>query len=545
MPQTKNSIASRLPSWQALWEKKQLWDKTTLADEFNKDSRRASTFSLSACDLFLDYSKNHINAETLDLLVQLTKEASLKDKINELFSGEKINNTENRKVLHTALRSPRTSSEEEQAVHGTLKKMSAFVDKIHSQEWRGFSGKAITDIVNIGIGGSDLGPRMATAALTPFHVSQIKVHFVANVDGADISTCLAGLNPKSTLFIVASKSFTTLETLENAKSARHWMKSADCADNDIAKHFVSITANVRTAVEFGIDENNIFPMWDWVGGRYSLWSAIGLPIALAIGFKEFKNLLQGAHEMDEHFRNAEAKNNLPVIQALIAFWYNQFWDAQSQVILPYNNLLQHFPAFLQQLDMESLGKSVDRDGGPVDGPTGMIIWGSEGTNGQHSFHQLLHQGNRCVPADFIINKRSQYELEHQQEHLIACCLSQSQALLQGKSLAQATQKLLDAGLDAKVANVLAKHKVIPGNRPSSTLIMDELSPKNLGALIALYEHKVFVLSVLSNTNAFDQWGVELGKQLSGPIYAALTSSKKNELDKLDGSTQQLIDLLSQ
>lgn len=543
MSQTKNPINSRLPSWQLLEKKRQEWKKKTLVEEFNKNNTRANTFSLSACDLFLDYSKNHIDPETLDLLIQLTEEAGLKEIKNALFSGEKINNTENRKVLHTALRSPQASSEEERAAHKALEKMADFAEKIHNGNWRGFTGKPIKNIVNIGIGGSDLGPRMITAALLPFHLPQLKVHFVANIDGADIASRLAELSAETTLFILASKSFTTLETLENAKTARAWLKKSGCTNEDIAKHFVSITSNTKAATEFGINEDNIFPMWDWVGGRYSLWSAIGLPIALAIGFEEFRNLLSGAHEMDEHFRKAEAKNNLPVIQALIAFWYNQFWDAQSQVILPYNNLLQFFPAFLQQLDMESLGKSVDRHGNTVDYPTGMIIWGSEGTNGQHSFHQLLHQGNRCIPADFIINKNSQYDLDNQQEHLIACCLSQSQALLQGKSLEQAKQELLDGGYNEKQAELIAKHKVIPGNRPSSTLVMEELSPKNLGALTALYEHKVFVLSVLSNTNAFDQWGVELGKQLSGPIVSALRNRDEDK-SLLDASTQQLIDRLS-
>lgn len=543
MAQTQHSLNSRFPSWQALNKKRQEWNKKTLADEFRKDNKRAKEFSLSACDLFLDYSKNHIDTETFKLLTQLTEEAELKEKISALFSGKKINNTENRKALHTALRSPQASNDEERAVHDTLEKMAVFAKKIHNEDWRGFTGKPIKNVVNIGIGGSDLGPRMVTAALKPFHLPQLRLHFVSNIDGADIASCLADLAPETTLFILASKSFTTLETLENAKTARRWLKKSGCEGGDIAKHFVSITSNIKAATEFGIHADNIFPMWDWVGGRYSLWSAIGLPIALAIGFDNFKLLLSGAHEMDEHFRSAEAKDNLPVVQALIAFWYNQFWDAQSQVILPYNNLLKFFPAFLQQLDMESLGKGVDRDGNTIDYPTGMIIWGSEGTNGQHSFHQLLHQGNRCIPADFIISKESEYDLENQQEHLIACCLSQSQALLQGKSLEQAKQELLDDGYDEKQTELIAKHKVIPGNRASTTLVMEELSPKNLGALIALYEHKVFVLSVLSNTNAFDQWGVELGKQLSGPIVAAL-KNQAGDVEELDASTRQLIDRLS-
>lgn len=535
-------LADRYSQWPALQAEQQKLQHDTLNNLFARNPQRARQFVLDACGLTLDYSKNHISESVRELLVDTAHEAMLKTAIEALFTGEKVNNTEDRSALHVALRSPNAETEEEQAVHQTLTKVTRFVEKVHAGKWRGHTDLAITDVVNIGIGGSDLGPRMVTAALKPFHLPHVTLHFVANIDGADIADRLAQLTPDTTLFIVASKSFTTLETLENATTARQWLLNAGCSEGDIAKHFVSITANVDKAVDFGIAKENLFPMWDWVGGRYSLWSAIGLPIALALGAEQFKQLLAGAHEMDEHFRHSEFANNIPVIQALLAFWYNQFWDAHSQVILPYNTLLKDFPAFLQQLDMESLGKRVNREGETVDYPTGLVIWGSEGSNGQHSFYQLLHQGTRTIPADFIVNRRAQHDIAHQQEHLVACCLSQSQALMAGKGLEQAKQELVASGMLEPDAARLAPHKVIPGNRPSSTLFMEELNPHTLGALIALYEHKVFVLSVLMNINAFDQWGVELGKQLSGPIHAALKHGGAE--DGFDSSTRQLIDLFS-
>lgn len=533
-----NALSSRFSNWSTLTGLYQQWQKTTLREQFAANKNRATTFSATSDKLFLDFSKNHIDDDTLNALCQLCDEAQLADAIEALFSGDKINHTEQRQVLHSALRSPDAATAEEKAVQETLAKMAKFVNDVHSDTWVGYAGDAIRDVVNIGIGGSDLGPRMVTAALKPFHLSHTRVHFVANIDGADLSNTLESLNPKTTLFIVASKSFTTLETLENALSARQWMLDAGCNDAGIARHFVAITANIDKAVEFGIAEDNLFPLWDWVGGRYSLWSAIGLPIALAIGMKPFKKLLAGAHAMDRHFQNTPWQKNLPVLQALISFWYSQFWGSTSQVILPYNHLLEHFAAFLQQLEMESLGKSTRRDGTAADYPTGMVIWGTEGTNGQHSFHQLLHQGTRLIPADFIVCKKAQHKLDHQQAHLFACCLSQTQALMQGKSRDEAHKELTGSGLSDTEANTLALHKVIPGNRPSTTIVMEELTPKALGELIALYEHKVFTLSVLLDINAFDQWGVELGKKLSGPIYRALDGK---EDDRFDSSTQQLVD----
>jgi len=544
---TTAKLSDYYSNWEKLVREQERWTDRTLLDEFESDPHRATAFSRTFENLFIDFSKNHLTDSSFQLLLDIAQEAKLSEKIESLFNGDIVNTTEERKALHVALRSPNNESLEEQAVQETLAKMTKFVDKIHTDTWLGFSDEPIKDIVHIGIGGSDLGPRMVTAALKPFQLPHTKVHFVANIDGADIDSILSPLSADTTLFIVASKSFTTLETLENALTAREWLTNNGCKEDGIAKHFVSITANVAKAIEFGIDESNLFPMWDWVGGRYSLWSAIGLPIALSIGMKQFKQLLTGAHKMDEHFRNAPAQENLPVIQALIAFWYGQFWNASSQVFLPYNHLLEFFPAFLQQLDMESLGKSTSLDGNKIDYSTGLVVWGTEGTNGQHSFHQLLHQGTQLIPADFIVCTKAQHKLTHHQEHLYACCLSQSQALMTGKTFEQAKKELVDSGLSEEKANDLAQHKVVPGNRPSTSIVMKELTPESLGSLIAMYEHKVFTLSVLLNINAFDQWGVELGKQLGTPIHKALIASKDgadSEM-KFDSSTQQLIDLFNQ
>jgi len=534
-----STLSTRYAVWAELESAREQWRSTSLIEEFDRNPERAKQLSATSNHLFLDFSKTHLNPQVLSQLCTLAEQAGLRDAMHSVFSGDHYNHTEHRKVLHSALRSPNTNTDEEKAVQETLAKMSKFVSDVHSDTWSGFSGKPITDVVNIGIGGSDLGPRMVTAALAPFHLSHTKVHFVANIDGADLSQTLARLEPQTTLFIVASKSFTTLETLENSLSAKQWLLDAGCESADIAKHFVAITANISKAVEFGITEDNLFPMWDWVGGRYSLWSAIGLPVALAVGMKRFKKLLSGAHQMDVHFRETPFEKNLPVIQALIAFWYAQFWQTNSQVILPYSHVLEFFPAFLQQLDMESLGKGTDRDGNKINYPTGQVIWGTEGTNGQHSFHQLLHQGTQLIPADFIVCKKAQHKLAHHQAHLFACCLSQSQALMTGKTLEQARKELVAGGMTEEQAIRLAPHKIVPGNRPSTTLVMDELTPEALGELIALYEHKVFVLSVLLNISAFDQWGVELGKQLSGPIYTALDKSAA-QTTHFDSSTQQLI-----
>lgn len=538
-PKTTVNLSSLYPCWSKLGQHRQSWQTQTLLDQFNADKDRGRRLTLEAADLYLDYSKNHLTAETLALFDQLASEAKLKESIHALLSGEQVNNTEKRPALHTALRfqgEPQT--DKENAVAQTLEHMTRFVEAIYSGAWTGFEGGPIVDVVNIGIGGSDLGPRMVADALTPFRQHKVHVHFVANIDGAAINDIFQQVDPASTLFIIASKSFSTLETIENAKTARHWLIENGCPESDIHKHFVSVSSRIDKAVEFGIAEDNIFPMWDWVGGRYSLWSAIGLPIALSIGMENFNALLKGAHEMDQHFANAPITGNMPALMALITFWYGQFWEAETQAILPYNHHMHYFPEFLQQLDMESLGKGISHSGHPIEHYSGLVIWGAEGSNGQHSFHQLLHQGSHCIPVDFIATLTSRHDYQSQHQNLFACCISQSQALMQGKSLDQAYDEIIAKGGSKEEAAELAPHKVIPGNRPSNTLIIDCLTPQALGALIALYEHKVYCLSVLLQVNAFDQWGVELGKELGTKIDQALL---KGEMDSAwDSSTVELL-----
>ncbi len=509
---------------------------STLLDLFSQDSQRAQTHTVTAGELWLDYSKNHIDKTALDLLCQFAQSKQLPQAIADLLAGKPINNTENRAAWHTALRQSADPTENGD-ITAVLEKMGNFVGRVHDGSWRGFTGKAITTVVNIGIGGSDLGPRMAVEALAAFK-QNVDVLFVANVDGADLCDTLAAIDPETTLFIVASKTFTTLETLINALSAKQWINDAGCQQQDLARHFVAISSNIQAASDFGIAEDNIFPMWDWVGGRYSLWSAIGLPIVLAVGMKNFSAFLAGAETMDKHFSQAPLQQNMPVIAALISYWYRQFWGANTHAVLAYAQRMSRLPAYLQQLDMESLGKSVKRTGEAVDYPTGSVIWGTEGTNGQHSFHQLLHQGTQLIPLDFIAIKQSMSSLEEQHQHLLACCISQSQALLQGKTLAQAEAELQQQGLTEEQINALAPHKVIAGNRPSNTLVMESLNPQNLGSLIAFYEHKVYTTAVLLDINPFDQWGVELGKQLGKPIYQALSQGDINP--QWDSSTQALI-----
>jgi glucose-6-phosphate isomerase len=509
---------------------------------FDEDDERVNALSIQVNGLYLDYSKNHITNETIDMLCDYALKRKLPEAIQALFTGKHVNNTEDRPALHAALRfQGKAVTEEEKLVAESREKMAACVEKITSRQWLGFTGKPIDTIINIGIGGSDLGPRMVVQALSAYQQS-IDVKFVANIDGADISDVLETVYPETTLFIIASKSFTTLETLQNALSARQWMQSKGCDKSQFNLHFIAISANVSAAIAFGIHTDNIFPMWDWVGGRYSLWSTAGLSIAIAIGMDNFNQLLLGAHQMDEHYANSTAENNLPVLAGLLSFWYSQCWGSNTHAILPYAQRLSRLPAYLQQLDMESLGKSVSREGKPIDYSTGNIIWGAEGSNGQHSFHQLLHQGTELIPVDFIAVKKPMSGLEQQHAYLQACCISQSQALLKGKTLADAEKELRDQGLNEEKINLLAPHKVINGNKPSNTIIVDELNPKNLGALIAFYEHKVYTLSVLLNINAFDQWGVELGKQLGEPILHALSG---NPADKQwDDSTKALIQKLS-
>ncbi len=511
---------------------------------FAEDPSRGRRLSVEAADLYLDYSKNWLDDHTLTLLCQLADQAGLPRRIQELFAGAPLNHTEGRAVLHTALRGSADASVQADGqpvlaqVNATLARMGAFVQQLHQGQWLGFTGKAVTDVVSIGIGGSFLGPKVMTEALKPYWQHKVRVHFVANVDGTAISEKLKALDPETTLFITASKSFGTQETLSNSQAARAWLEAAGAGFADLAQHFVAVTANIPKAEAFGIKAENCFPMWDWVGGRYSMWSAIGLPIALAVGMEHFQALLAGARAMDSHFATAPLAENMPAIMALLGIWYINFHGAQSQLLLPYDHYLRAFPAYVQQLDMESNGKRCTRAGETADYGTGPVIWGSEGTNGQHAFHQLLHQGQVLVPADFILPLNSHNPLGDHHAMLAANCFAQSQALMEGKTLAQAKQELQAQGLSPQQVAALAPHKVMPGNRPSNTLLMDRLTPQTLGALVALYEHRTFVQGVLWDLNSFDQWGVELGKVLGQGILDRL-KAKDAKLD-LDSSSNELM-----
>ncbi|MFD2230800.1 glucose-6-phosphate isomerase [Alkalimarinus sediminis] len=538
-----------LPSWSALESHAEQIKPLHMRDMFANDPERFERFFTEAAGIKLDYSKNRITPETKSLLTELAREAQLPEKIEAMFQGKAINTTEQRPALHIALRNLTNGPIEVDGsdimpeVRDTLQQMDKFVWRIHSAQWRGFSNKPFTDIISIGIGGSFLGPKLVSAALKPYWNNALNCHYVANIDGSHITEVLKHVNPETTLFIIQSKSFGTQETLENTKVARSWFLRNGGNLETIAKHFVAVTANTQSAIDFGIQEDNIFPMWDWVGGRYSLWSAIGLPIALAIGMDGFKALLSGANAMDNHFRTAPLEENLPVTLGLLGIWYGNFLGADSHAILPYDHYLRGLPAHIQQLDMESNGKSVDLNGDPTDYTTGPIIWGGAGANGQHAYHQLLHQGTRLSPADFIIPLQSHNPVANHHAILFANCLSQTQALMQGKTAQEAKQELLDKGLGEDEAEKLAPHKVISGNKPSNTLLFDKATPRTVGALIALYEHKVYVQGAIWNINSFDQWGVELGKQLGNEILNKLLQSSSSA--QLDASTEGLVDLYSQ
>ena len=514
-----------------------------MRDLFAEHPGRFADMSHKSCGILLDYSKNRITVETLGRLVQLAEAAEVPAWIERMFRGDKINNTEDRAVLHVALRNranrPILVDGEDvmPAVNGVLAQMEAFVARVRGGEWKGHTGKSISDVVNIGIGGSNLGPLMASEALRHYQSPQLRVHFVSNVDGTHISETLKPLNPETTLFIIASKTFTTQETLSNAHAARAWCLQALGAEEAVARHFVAVSTNETKVREFGIDSANMFGFWDWVGGRYSLWSAIGLPIALAVGMECFYELLEGAHEMDEHFRSAPLKENLPVILALLGIWYANFAGAASHAILPYDQYLRYLPDYLQQADMESNGKGTTREGGSLDYTTGPIIWGSAGTDGQHAFYQLIHQGTQMIPCDFIVPIHSHNELGDQHEKLLANCLAQTEALMKGKTEAEARAELEQAGNSPERVAELLPHKVFPGNRPTNTLLIDRITPRRLGALIALYEHKIFIQGVIWRVNSFDQWGVELGKQLAGVILSELKGEKSAGHDS---STETLI-----
>ncbi|MBE8167835.1 MAG: glucose-6-phosphate isomerase [Shewanella sp.] len=531
-------------SWQALAKHRD--QIKHMRELFAEDSQRFEKMSLKGCGLLLDYSKNRLDETALSNLFQLAQETKLTEKIHAMFAGNTINTTEHRAVLHTALRA---SSDTIVMVEGidvmpeiqqTLVKMEQFVNNVHEGTWLGHTGKNITDVVSIGIGGSFLGPKIVSQALRPYWTGHINCHFVANVDGTSIVEKLKPLDPETTLFVMSSKSFSTQETLTNSLSARDWLLNSSADKAAVAKHFVAITSNVAKATEFGIDEKNIFPMWDWVGGRYSLWSAIGLPIALLTGFAAFKALLNGAAEMDEHFKTQPLEQNMPVLMGLISLWYSNFYGSESQVVLTYDHYLRGLPAYIQQLDMESNGKSVDLSGNSLDYNTGPVIWGGEGTNGQHAYHQLIHQGTALIPADFIFPLTSHNPLGEHHTQLASNCFGQTQALMQGRTLEEATEELSQSNLSDEQKDVIAKHKVMPGNRPSNTILMDKLTPQTLGALIALYEHRTFVQGAVWNINSFDQWGVELGKVLGVDVLNRLGS--ENLCSELDSSSNTLINI---
>ena len=518
-----------------------------MRDQFDEETHRFESFTLTAADITLDYSKNRITSKTLKLLADLAQSRGLSSSIEGMFRGDLVNCSEGRPALHTALRN---FSDDPVLVDGkdvmpevraTLTRMKEFCWRIRNQHWRGFSNKPFTDVVSIGIGGSFLGPKLASQALKPYWGKKINCHYLANIDGSNLTEVLQGLNPETTLFIVQSKSFGTQETLKNATECRQWFLDNGGQEIDLPRHFTAVTANVDKAKAFGISEENIFPMWDWVGGRYSLWSAIGLPLMLTIGHENFRQLLQGAYEMDCHFKTASFEENMPVIMGLLGVWYVNFFDAQSHAILPYDHYLRGLPAHIQQLDMESNGKSVNVMGEALDYQAGPIIWGGVGSNGQHAYHQLLHQGTQFAPCDFILPLMTHNPVDHFHELLVSNCLSQSQALMQGKSLDEAEAELKAQGLDAAQIKTLAPQKVIPGNRPSNTLFFDKATPKVVGALIALYEHKVFVQGKIWGVNSFDQWGVELGKQLGDQVHDALLAENEAGVEQnFDASTAGLI-----
>ncbi len=522
--------------WKALQSHHEVVRDLHMRDLFAEDPDRFSRFSVSACGLLLDYSKNRITTDTMSKLLALAREIDVASHAKRMFSGERINTTEDRSVLHAALRMPATAElhvdgEEIVAqVHEVADHAAAFVNRVRNKEWTGYTGKPINTIVNIGIGGSDLGPLMVCEALKPWQQKDIDFHFVSNVDGSHIAQVIESVDMSTTLFIIASKTFTTQETLTNARTARDAFLQSGAADKDIAKHFVAVSTNADAVAEFGIDVDNMFRFWDWVGGRYSLWSSIGLSIRLSVGNEHFDAMLSGAHQMDRHFAETEYENNIPVILALLGVWYGNFFNARSHVIEPYDQYLHRFPAYLQQLDMESNGKRVQMDGTVVDYATGPVIWGEPGTNGQHAFFQLMHQGTDLITADFIAPVKSQNPIAEHHNILLANFLAQTEALMTGKSQAEVEAELREKALDEKEIAALAPHKVFEGNRPTNTIMMDELTPTALGSLIAMYEHKVFVQGKIWGINSFDQWGVELGKQLAATLLGEMQSQKVGEHD---------------
>ena len=540
----KNINPKQTSAWQALQKHYEAMKDVTIAELFAQDSDRFAKFSATFNDqMLVDFSKNRITEETLSLLQDLAKETDLAGAIKSMFSGEKINRTEDRAVLHVALRNRSNTpilvdgKDVMPEVNAVLEKMKAFSEAIISGSWKGYTGKPITDVVNIGIGGSDLGPFMVTEALCPYK-NHLNMHFVSNVDGTHIAEVLKKVNPESTLFLVASKTFTTQETMTNALSAREWFLKTAGDQQHVAKHFAALSTNAKAVGEFGIDTANMFEFWDWVGGRYSLWSAIGLSIILSVGFDNFVELLSGAHAMDKHFSTTAPEQNLPVLLALIGIWYNNFFGAETEAILPYDQYMHRFAAYFQQGNMESNGKYVDRNGNPVDYQTGPIIWGEPGTNGQHAFYQLIHQGTKMVPCDFIAPAITHNPLSDHHPKLLSNFFAQTEALAFGKSRDVVEQEYADQGKDPKTLEHVVPFKVFEGNRPTNSILLREITPASLGALIALYEHKIFTQGAILNIFTFDQWGVELGKQLANRILPELGDEK--EISSHDSSTNGLI-----
>ncbi|MDJ0984390.1 MAG: glucose-6-phosphate isomerase [Desulfobacterales bacterium] len=536
-------------SWQNLSRHYETVKDLHMRDLFADDPRRFDKFSIRFNDILVDYSKNRITQETIKNFIALAEECDLKKAIDNMFTGEKINETENRAVLHTALRNRDDTpikvdgQDVMPQVNAVLLQIENFSTRVISGDWQGYTGKKITDIVNIGIGGSDLGPLMVTEALRPYAQKDLRVHFVSNVDGTHITETLKSLNPQTTLFMIASKTFTTQETMTNAFSARSWFLEVAQDLQHVARHFVAISTNSAAVEKFGIDQDNMFVFWDWVGGRYSLWSAIGLSIACYIGYDNFTALLQGAYDMDQHFKSAPYDQNIPVILALIGIWYNNFFGAQTEAILPYDQYLHRFPAYFQQGNMESNGKSTDRAGQKVDYQTGPIIWGEPGTNGQHAFYQLIHQGTKMIPADFLAPAISHNPMGDHHQILLSNFFAQTEALLNGKTREKVIAELKAEGKTDKEINKLLPHKIFEGNRPSNSILIRKLTPGVLGSLIAMYEHKIFVQGVIWNIFSFDQWGVELGKQLAQKILPELADVKP--VDTHDSSTNGLINAYKQ
>ena len=530
----QNTNPTHTKAWQQLENHFTKMENNSIKGMFQNDEKRAEKYHIQWNDFLFDYSKNNINQETIDLLLNLANEVNLKDAISKYFTGDLINQTENRAVLHTALRAPENAvilvdgKNVMPEVFDVKNKIKNFTNEIVSGERKGYTGKSFTDVVNIGIGGSDLGPAMVVEALQ-YYKNHLNVHFVSNVDGDHVNEIIKKINPETTLFVIVSKTFTTQETLTNSETIRSWfLKSAQ--HEDVAKHFVAVSTNIQKVTEFGIDTNNIFPMWDWVGGRFSLWSAVGLSISLAVGFDNFDSLLKGANKMDEHFKTETFDKNIPVVLALLSIWYNNFFGAESEALIPYTQYLQKLAPYLQQGIMESNGKSIGRDGKPVNYQTGTIIWGEPGTNSQHAFFQLIHQGTKLIPTDFIGYVKPLYGNNDHHNKLMSNFFAQTEALLNGKTQEQVKAEFDKQGVSTEKAEVLLPFKVFSGNKPTNTILIQKLTPESLGSLIALYEHKIFVQGVIWNIFSYDQWGVELGKQLANSILDEINSKKVNNHD---------------